>query len=408
MSNQSSKKNILFLTARFPYPLIGGDRIKSFHLLRHLSKHHNVTLISCIHGEPPTPERLKPLLDLGITVHTVTVTPLKNGLRSIKTLWTNQPLEIAFYDDPAFHEIVKNELANTQFDLLISFFMRTAEYVKDAKIPKLLIAEDCRVLYQSRSASSTSNILQKMIRSWEVMKLKSYEPNMLKKFDCVTCVTHTDIEAMRSTMPHARYALLTNGIDLEAMPASSEEQLKTRSGLLFVGLLHVLANTMMAMNIAKNIFPTIQRKFPEATLTIAGSEPSSAISDLEGNGIHIKADVKVIEDVYYQSAIFLHPHKGASGIQNKALQALAMGCALITTESGSQGIPIIHGKHAFIAKNEDEMSKYAIQLMQNDAKRIAMAKEGRRLIEENFSWSAIFAQLDTIMQDIWSQSGKQS
>jgi glycosyltransferase involved in cell wall biosynthesis len=104
----------------------------------------------------------------------------------------------------------------------------------------------------------------------------------------------------------------------------------------------------------------------------------------------------------------LHPHKGASGIQNKALQALAMGCALITTESGSQGIPIDHGKHAFIAKNEDEMSDYAILLMQDDTKRIAMAQEGRRLIEEHFSWSAIFAQLDAIMDDIWSQSGKQS
>jgi hypothetical protein len=46
-------------------------------------------------------------------------------------------------------------------------------------------------------------------------------------------------------------------------------------------------------------------------------------------------------------------------------------------------------------------------LLQDDANRIGMAKEGRRLIEENFSWSAIFAQLDTIMQDIWSQSGKQ-
>jgi glycosyltransferase involved in cell wall biosynthesis len=408
MSNHSSKKNILFLTARFPYPLIGGDRIKSFHLLRHLSKHHNVTLISCIHGEAPTPERLKPLIDLGITVHTVTVTPLKNGLRSIKTLWTDQPLEIAFYDDPVFHAIIRKELAKKQYDLLISFFMRTAEYVKDAKIPKLLIAEDCRVLYQSRSASSTSSILQKMIRSWEVMKLKSYEPSILRRFDCVTCVTHTDIEAMRRAMPHAQYALLTNGIDLEAMPASSEEQLRNRKGIVFVGLLHVLANAMMALNIAKNIFPKIRSRLPEVTLTIAGSEPGSAILDLEGNGIHVKADVEVIEDVYYQSAIFLHPHKGASGIQNKALQALAMGCALITTESGSQGIPIEHGKHAFIAKNEDEMSEYAIQLMQDDAKRIAMAQEGRRLIEENFSWSSIFAQLDTIMHDIWSQYGKQS
>ena len=397
------RKKILFLTARFPFPLIGGDRIKSFHLLKHLSKEHDVTLISCIHGEAPTPERLKPLTDLGIKVHTVTVTPFKNGLRCIKTLWTNQPLEIAFYDDPAFHEIVKREIREQSFDLLIAFFMRTAEYIKDIPIPKLLIAEDCRVLYQSRSASTTSNLLQKLIRSWEVMKLKSYEPSIIEQFDCVTCVTETDIQAMKESKPNAQYALLTNGIDLDAMPASSKEQLRSRKGIVFIGLLQVHANEMMALHIANSIFPNIRRAIPNATLSIAGSDPGKAILELEGNGISIHPNVEVIEDYYYQSAIFLHPHKGASGIQNKALQALAMGCALITTESGSQGIPIIHGEHAFIAKNDEEMSEYAIELLNNDELRICMAMNGRRLIEEHFSWDAIFNDLDRIILRLWSQ-----
>lgn len=398
-----NQKKILFLTARFPFPLIGGDRIKSFHLLKHLSKEHDVTLISCIHGEAPTPERLKPLTDLGIKVHTVTVTPIKNGLRCIKTLWTNQPLEIAFYDDPAFHEIVQREIREHSFDLLIAFFMRTAEYIKDIPIPKLLIAEDCRVLYQSRSASTTSNLLQKLIRSWEVMKLKSYEPSIIEQFDCVTCVTETDIRAMQKSKPNAQYALLTNGIDLDAMPASSEEQLRSRKGIVFIGLLQVHANEMMALHIANSIFPDIRRAIPNATLSIAGSDPGKSILELEGNGISIHPNVEVIEDYYYQSAIFLHPHKGASGIQNKALQALAMGCALITTESGSQGIPIIHGEHAFIAKNDEEMSEYAIELLNNDELRIRMAMNGRRLIEEHFSWEAIFKDLDRIISRLWSK-----
>ena len=397
------RKKILFLTARFPFPLIGGDRIKSFHLLKHLSKEHDVTLISCIHGEAPTPERLKPLTDLGIKVHTVTVTPFKNGLRCIKTLWTNQPLEIAFYDDPAFHEIVKREIREQSFDLLIAFFMRTAEYIKDIPIPKLLIAEDCRVLYQSRSASTTSNLLQKLIRSWEVMKLKSYEPSIIEQFDCVTCVTETDIRAMQESKPNAQYALLTNGIDLDAMPASSKEQLRSRKGIVFIGLLQVHANEMMALHIANSIFPNIRRAIPNATLSIAGSDPGKAILELEGNGISIHPNVEVIEDYYYQSAIFLHPHKGASGIQNKALQALALGCAFITTKSGSQGIPIIHGEHAFIAKNDEEMSEYAIKLLNDDELRIRMAMNGRRLIEEHFSWDAIFKDLDGIISRLWSQ-----
>lgn len=404
MMHSDNKKNILFLTARFPYPLVGGDRIKSFHLLRHLSKHHNVTLISCIHGEPPSKERLKPLTDLGIKVHTVTVTAMKNGLRSLKTLWTDQPLEIAFYDVPEFHALVQNELKNKHYDLAIAFFMRTAEYVKHIDIPKILIAEDCRVLYQTRSASSTSNILQRLIRRWEVMKLKRYEPETVHCFDCVTCVTETDIEAMRSSMPHARYALLTNGIDLEAMPASSEDQLRARKGIVFVGLLHVLANAMMAITIAKEYFPKLKKLFPDLELTIVGSTPGKTIRDLNSKDIHVHGDVEHIEEYFYRSALFLHPHKGASGIQNKALQALAMGCALITTKSGSQGIPITHGEHAFIAQSSDEMIEYATQLLNDPELRIRMAMNGRSLIEKHFSWDAIFAQLDAILLDVLNKS----
>ena len=44
------KLNILFLNPRFPYPLMSGDRVKSFYLLKHLSENHNVTLLSFYQG----------------------------------------------------------------------------------------------------------------------------------------------------------------------------------------------------------------------------------------------------------------------------------------------------------------------------------------------------------------------
>ena len=46
ITDMNKKKNILFLTPRFPYPLIGGDRIKSFYILKYLSRYANVTLIT--------------------------------------------------------------------------------------------------------------------------------------------------------------------------------------------------------------------------------------------------------------------------------------------------------------------------------------------------------------------------
>ena len=97
ITDMNKKKNILFLTPRFPYPLIGGDRIKSFYILKYLSRYANVTLITLSHGGAPNKEYVQELEYLGIKVHSITLFPFRAALRSISTFWTKFPLEILFY-----------------------------------------------------------------------------------------------------------------------------------------------------------------------------------------------------------------------------------------------------------------------------------------------------------------------
>ena len=170
ITDMNKKKNILFLTPRFPYPLIGGDRIKSFYILKYLSRYANVTLITLSHGGAPNKEYVQELEYLGIKVHSITLFPFRAALRSISTFWTKFPLEILFYLHPGFRNKVNDIIKDHHFDIAFAFFMRTAEYLKDVSIKKVLIAEDCRALYQSRSAKASANIIQKLVRHWEVLK----------------------------------------------------------------------------------------------------------------------------------------------------------------------------------------------------------------------------------------------
>ena len=45
-NGHAHRPRVLFLSYRFPYPLIGGDRIKSYHLVRHLSSVADVDLMA--------------------------------------------------------------------------------------------------------------------------------------------------------------------------------------------------------------------------------------------------------------------------------------------------------------------------------------------------------------------------
>lgn len=395
---------ILFLTPRFPYPLIGGDRIKSYNLLRHLARHNEVFLVTFNHGKEPSEEQIRSLEDLGVHVYPVVLQPARAALRSIKSVYTDLPLEISFYTQPEFSSTVENLLRTVHFDLGISFFMRTAEYLKDVPIKKVLVAEDCRVLYQTRSMRSSSNLAQHAVRWWEVRKLKRYEPEIVKHFDMTTMVTDTDINALACNNGGVKYGLLTNGVDLGEFHFRDEHE--QRRDILFFGKLDVWANHLMVSRIAESILPKVRKQLKDVKCNIVGSNPKQLVHRYESDAIHFIPNVPDIKDYVYKSAIFLHPHLGASGIQNKVLQAMALGCPVVSTPTGIQGIDAVPGRDVLIGHTDEELAGHCIDLLRNPELRSKLARNARMVVECHHSWELIFQQMDDIIDRVLNNNAE--
>lgn len=386
---------VLFLTPRFPWPLVGGDRVKSYYLLRHLAATHRVILVTFNHGSAPSADQRDAIECLGIELHAVHLDPVRAGLASARTFTSDLPLEIAFYTRPDFKRVVDDILRREHIDLGISFFMRTAEYLRHARIPKILIAEDCRVEYQTRSSNAARTPHQKVVRWWETRKLRSYEPRVVHDFDVTTFVSPEDVQAMRTLEPKGTYAVVTNGVDLDRFVM--RENLDGRSGLLFAGKLDVLANHLMAEQIVREILPNVQRAVPETMLTIAGANPSSSLRAMATSHVRVEGNVPDLVPYLHQAAVFIHPHHGGSGIQNKVLEAMAAGCPVVTTRSGMQGIEAEHGVHALIGTSVQELQQHVITLLGDVDLRRRLAHNARRLMEETHTWSVVGQQLDAVI-----------
>lgn len=400
--NQSRLK-ILFLSPRFPFPLIGGDHVKCYHLLKHLSTNHDVTLVTFNHGDKPSQEQINSIEGLGVRLVALPLYPYKAAIGCVRTLFTDMPLEIAFYYGDAFAEAVEKLCSENQFDLGISFFMRSAEYIRHKNFPKILVAEDCRTMYQQRSFEVSSSFKQKLVRWWEVRKLRKYEPWIVNDFDRTTLVTREDIAAMQRQNAYADYRLLTNGVNLSEFPANLSHE--GRHTVLFAGKLNVWANEMMVKSIIKDIAPKVHESMPDTIFQIVGANPTKTITQLAesypiAGRIQIVGTVPRLQEYYQKAAVFIHPHSGASGIQNKLLEAMASGCPVVTSPTGAQGIPVVAGRDYLMGKNATELAENVISLLKNQGLRETIAKNARLQIEKHHSWEAIYEAFDVIIDEI--------
>jgi glycosyltransferase involved in cell wall biosynthesis len=397
--------NLLFLTARFPFPLIGGDRIKSYHLLAGLAKHHDVSLISFFQGEWKDDYK-QAILDLGVKeVRFIHINPIVNGFKAFLGSLGEVPLEILYYKDERFKNEVDSIFKSNKFDIAISFFLRTNIYLFDKQVKKIFIAEDSRTLYQYRSYSNSLEFYQRFIRKWEFKKLQKFELDAMKYFDLITFVSKDEIENVhRLYIDRLNYSVLTNGTAFVDYFDPEKVKFEERSYILFTGNFGLYANVLMLREIANKIFPKILEKFPDIRLKIVGANASAEIEGIAKHpNIDLVGKVENIIDFYLKARLFILPHRGGSGIQNKILEAMGTGCPVISTPTGNHGVHGINGEDLLLATTTEEFIEKSIELLSDNNLSKKIGLNAHYLIKREHSWSVVHQKMDEIIEEVYSQ-----
>jgi colanic acid/amylovoran biosynthesis glycosyltransferase len=146
-------------------------------------------------------------------------------------------------------------------------------------------------------------------------------------------------------------------------------------------------------------FASFLKRYPNATLTIAGEGP--LFGQLRGLTGELKIDNNVsftgfisqeqLRDLYYASHIFLHPSEtgpdgNQEGIPNSMLEAMAGGLPVFATEHG--GIPeaIKHGVSGVLVPERDdaELAWALLNAVEDRHFLSQVARGGAEVVRENF------------------------
>jgi sugar transferase (PEP-CTERM/EpsH1 system associated) len=202
----------------------------------------------------------------------------------------------------------------------------------------------------------------------------------------------------RSRLPEQSVRTLENGIDLDRYvpgPPPGGTPL-----IVFTGQMDYPPNIAAAAGFARAVFPAIRAAHPQARFAIVGRKPDPSLQALAGDGIEVTGEVADVRPWLMQAHVVVAPLRIARGIQNKVLEAMAMGRPVVASRAAFEGIDAAPGRDLLVADDGAAERDAVLALLADPARAEAIGAAARARMEQRYAWSACLAPLDAMLAHI--------
>jgi sugar transferase (PEP-CTERM/EpsH1 system associated) len=383
---------ILILLSRVPYPLEKGDKLRAYHQIKGLSRNHEIILVALTDSDLH-PEAEKELKTFCKHVYVFRLNRPGIMWNLAVAYFSRRPYQVNYFYSRRIHKKIDKLIDELKPDRIYCQLTRMSEYVKAINhIPKTIDLMDAFSKGIERRIK-TSPIFYRWIFKQEYSRLKNYEHLMLHYFDQLTIISEQD----RDFIAHEesdRIHIIPNGVDTDFFsPSESEKDFE----LLFTGNMNYPPNIDCAIYLAERVLPIINKKFPKARLLVSGAQPAPKVKALASDRIVVGGWVGDIRESFRRSKIFLAPMQIGTGLQNKLLEAMAMGLPSITSPLANYALGAPEGECILVGHTPEEIAELAIGLLENEDERKKLAEKGRQFVKEHFSWDRHNACLEEII-----------
>jgi len=393
------KPKVLFVTSRLPYPPVGGDRIRSYWLLKLLSKYYKVHLVSIaeIKDKIYESEFHKFSKDLGIEYKLFYKSKLNFYYNTIKSVFNNLPLQVNYYYFSDVQQYINDIYVN--YDLIFSVLVRTAKYVLHLNKPKILDMTDLISLNYKRSIKKTYSSFWKLLYFFEIPRLVSFEKKCLTLFNNVILVNKEEIDYLEKKLGIVNNLVyIPNGVNPNLFNYNCKNS-QYSSYVSFLGKLDYQPNNDSVLWFIKNVLPYLDKRIKFA---IIGPNPSKKLQKIARKNKRIEL-LGFLKDPYCilkSSIASVVPLQTGGGIQNKVLESMALGCITIVSSLAAKPIGATHMKEYIIEDNPQKMAEIINDIYKNPDKYMHIKHRAREFIKRNFSWAIVEKELISLVEKI--------
>ncbi len=397
---------LLWLKSDLLLPLDKGGRLRTWHLMRHLARRHEITYVAF--AEPGTPAgRIRDMHEVASRVVTVPRTdPAKGSWRfyadAAAHLADPVPYAVAKYRSRAYRAAVEDELARGGFDLVVcDFLVPAVNLPRDLPCPAALFTHNVEAEIWRRHRDTHPRAPWRWLYGAQHRRMLRFERRTIARFDTVLTVSDADAETIERLYPGAlrRPArVVPTGVDTDyfrpqAAPDAGPE-------IVFTGSMDWLPNEDAMRFFCAEILPLIRAEEPRAHLTIVGRAPTPAVRRLAAEpGVEVTGGVPDVRPYIARAAAYIVPLRIGGGTRLKIFEAMAMGKAVVSTRIGAEGLPLTPGEHVSIADEAPAFCRAVLRVLRDPAYRQRLATSARARVVERYDWSAVADRLDDALME---------
>lgn len=387
---------ILAVLPRFPYPLEKGDKLRAYHLLKGLAKDHEIAIFAL--SDKAVSAEDKAAIETFATEYQVfRQDNIGIATQTVKGWLRGWPLQMGYYYHPLAARQLKAFVKFFKPDRLYFQLLRTAIYAKDfPTYPKTLDYMDAFAAGMQRRAQQ-STLPIKWIWQNEYARLKRWEATVYPYFDQHTVITTQD-EQLINRPSGKPIKVISNGIDLayfQPNPAVEKD-----IDIIFAGNMSYAPNVQAAKFIVQSILPLLLPSHPSISIAFVGTDPHPSVQQLAGPHVQVTGWVDNIAEWYNRSKVMLAPMQIGAGLQNKLLEAMAMGLPTVTTPLAQQAMPKETIDFVSVAQEATEFATTLTTLLASASLRDEYGKAGQAYVRHFHNWKLISADLGKYLSQL--------
>ncbi len=374
---------ILFVAPYVPSAI----RVRPYQLVRQLwALGHRVTLVTLEDSFASDDDR-RELTRVCETVEVIEHSKWQGGVQALAALPTTTPLWAAYCRSPRLARVLRERVRVDSFDVAHVEHLRAAHFAPAlGTLPRIFDAVDCITALQRQMMARAESVGGRLFAWEEWSKLRRFEPRAYKPYDRIAVTSDFDaseLSQLSRCLPPL--SVIPNGVDLEYFqPQSTAPEPDV---LVFSGKMSYRANDDAALYFAREVFPKVVARRPAARLLIVGSSPTPAVLALACGNIQVTGYVEDLRPFLSRAAVAVCPMRIGVGIQNKALEAMAMARPVVCSPIAARALSGAEKTGAVrIASEPEDFADECVALLERPEAAREAGAAARRYVETRHRW----------------------